>query len=680
MVAKSKTLKSYFIRIILFSSLVPFFVSVSFLWSFISKSNETITLANNQLKRSYDLEIIDSFHKVQSAVNIVAQSEELKSYFDSTIDTEIINREELYKVINFVKNSLLYKKTKWFVTSTRGKIIVSSPRELLNDNIVEDKYQQIGVYLNLLKSEIKFTIPISYKLTTDSMGVKKNLGYISLLLSINEVKSVFPNLISIESISKNLDIKDFHTKIKPDYQKESNLAFLYLYIFISFFFICVATLLGVKIFQRKFVDKILFLRARVRNEMEYLGKNELKNELDSLSQTFDLYLRYTRFLQKEIFKSSQLAAAGNVAHVIAHDVRKPFSKLRFFMDEIKKFVHIKDVQASIHDFEPFFVSSVEYIEHILSEVMDAGITKLNISQGVTLEKILIKSFQNVSLIPDGCEIIIEYNLIRNLILLVDELRVTRIIVNIISNAFEAMDYNGKIWICSKEVLLQNGQFMEICIGNNNSYISPEYIEHIFEPFFTQKKDQGTGLGLSIAQKIVSLHGGKIECRSRLNIGVEFIFTLPAKSENYHQIISELPNIIYGKKLKLNVKNIVIQNEVTRDKKFVVIIDDDPLICRSWKRSLTEIGVITFLLPEEFYIFLEGNVNFVEKIDIVVSDYYFGKNSKFTFDNFAKKLREVYKGKVFLSSDIVLNEDSLLKELNIIILEKRVYSYDELLGY
>jgi signal transduction histidine kinase len=678
MVAKSKTLKSYFIRVILLSSLIPFFVSVSLLWNFISNSNEKINLANNQLKRSYDLEIIDSFHKIQSSANIVAQSEELKSYFDSTIDTESKNHEDLYKVISLVKKSLLYKNIKWIVISTRGKVIVSIPSEILIENIIKNREQEIGVHLNLLKDVIKFIIPISYKLTADSKGVKKNLGYIILLLPISDVKNIFPDLMSIESISKNLDIKDFRTKIKIEYQKENNLAFLYLYIFISFFFICIATFWGLKIFQSKIVDKILFLRVRVRNEMEYLEKKELKNELDSLSQTFDLYLRYTRFLQREIFKSSQLAAAGNIAHVIAHDVRKPFSRLRFFMDEIKNFIHIKDVHASVKDFEPSFVTSIEYIEHILSEVMDAGITKLNISQGVGLEKILVKSFQNLSSISGECEINIEYNLASNLILLVDELRVTRIIVNIISNAFEAMGYNGKIWIHSKEVLFQDGQFIEICIGNNNSYISHEDIEHIFEPFFTQKKDQGTGLGLSIAQKIVSLHGGKIECRSSLKMGVEFIFTLPAKIEKYNQTNSELPKIIYGSKLKENIKDTFIQNGDSKDKKFVVIIDDDPLICRSWKRNLSGVGVITFLQPEEFQAFLEKNKNFINKIDIIVSDYYFGKNSKFTFDKFARELREIYNGKVFLSSDVILNEDLILKELNIILLEKRVYSYKELL--
>ena len=95
MAAKSKTLKSYFVQVLLFSSLIPFLASVFLLWTYIANSNEKINLANNQLKRSYDLEIISSFHKIQSAINIVAQSEELNAYFNSTIDTETENHENL---------------------------------------------------------------------------------------------------------------------------------------------------------------------------------------------------------------------------------------------------------------------------------------------------------------------------------------------------------------------------------------------------------------------------------------------------------------------------------------------------------------------------------------------------------------------------------------------------------
>lgn len=120
MAVHSKTLKTYFFRVLVFSLFFPFIISVSLLWNFISNTNERIKLANNQLKRTYDLEITDSFHKVQSALNIVVQSEELKSYFNSTIDSEKRNKENLIKIIQLVMRNLKYQGTKWYVINSRG--------------------------------------------------------------------------------------------------------------------------------------------------------------------------------------------------------------------------------------------------------------------------------------------------------------------------------------------------------------------------------------------------------------------------------------------------------------------------------------------------------------------------------------------------------------------------------
>ena len=344
MAVNSKTLKSYFVRILIFSLFIPLIISVTLLWTFVSNTNEKIKIANNQLKRTYDLEITDSLHKFQSILNIFAQSEELKFYFNSTIDSEIRNKDNLIKVIQLVLKDFKFQGTKWFVINSRGIVIINYPQNSIKTKLSKEFDKNIGVTLDNINNSIQFIVPISYKLSNDSNIVKKNLGYICVLIPLDEIKKVFPDLVSIDKIAKDLDIKKLQTKVKIEYQSANNILIFYLYIFISFLFVLFGTIWGFKIFQQNIVDKILSLRARVRNEMEYIEKKELKNELSSLSQTFDLYLRYTLFLQKEILKSSQLAAAGNVAHYMAHDIRKPFSKLRFFIQELKNLKDISEIK------------------------------------------------------------------------------------------------------------------------------------------------------------------------------------------------------------------------------------------------------------------------------------------------------------------------------------------------
>ncbi|APJ03265.1 sensor histidine kinase [Silvanigrella aquatica] len=112
------------------------------------------------------------------------------------------------------------------------------------------------------------------------------------------------------------------------------------------------------------------------------------------------------------------------------------------------------------------------------------------------------------------------------------LKFERVFSNIISNAIEAMNHKGFIWINSKEILINNKYFVEFCIGNNNSYISKLDLKNIFDNFYTKNKKIGTGLGLAIAKKIISENGGEIWCTSDKNqdfpLGkVEFYFTIPS---------------------------------------------------------------------------------------------------------------------------------------------------------
>ncbi|WP_186645493.1 ATP-binding protein [Fluviispira vulneris] len=673
MSSKSKTLKIYFIQAILLSALVPFIFSIWLLWTILQSSNEKIKIANDHLEQSYLLQLVDTFHKIQSAAYMVALSESLNSYFQSTIDNEYTHKKQLESVIQSARNALCYKETRWVIYGSRGKALMQIPTQ----NFYPTQMPNIGndseFSINVKRTEIEFILPLSYQLNPVSKRLKNNLGFIYITVPITEIKRQFPNLIHIYKVSSSLDIKDFKVLFKLETQKENNLYFLYVYIIIILVLLSVAIYWGVKLFQKRIVEKLLSLRARVLNEMKYTDKRKINNELDSLSITFEFYLKYTMFLQYEIRKSSQLAAVGNLAHSIAHDVRRPFSNLYFFLQELKNCNQIKQVGFLIKEFEPAFTESKNYIEHLLNEVMDAGITKLNISEKVKLEDLLFKTFLTVGNIKENKKIEIEYEFSHSFYLDIDEVRIMRVILNIISNAVEAILEQGKIWIHTEDIKVDNLDYVEISIGNSNSFIEKEYLQTIFDPFYTMNKEKGTGLGLSIAQKIIKLHGGEIECFSEFDKGVEFIFYLPANKETYNPYFSKLPKKLIGNKLK------AIQTKTNMEKSTFVLIDDDPLVGRSWKRYLGNIEFIAFSSPEEFFNHVNKTENFVKNISILVTDYYFGSKSDYDFFVFARSLRDIYFNKIFLSSDVQITDYKMLDELGIVKIDKRPHSIKELLS-
>ena len=106
---------------------------------------------------------------------------------------------------------------------------------------------------------------------------------------------------------------------------------------------------------------------------------------------------------------------------------------------------------------------------------------------------------------------------------------------------QAVDSKGSLWFKTRE----QGEFIEFCIGNSNSYIPPENLPKLFEAFFTSGKRGGTGLRLAIAQKMVTAHGGKIWCESGRCEAypqgrVEFFFTLPLAHEQINKSTAKLP--------------------------------------------------------------------------------------------------------------------------------------------
>jgi PAS domain S-box-containing protein len=91
--------------------------------------------------------------------------------------------------------------------------------------------------------------------------------------------------------------------------------------------------------------------------------------------------------------------------------------------------------------------------------------------------------------------------------------IQQLVSNIISNAIDALPFNGTLKIDSSTTKLVSNEAIKLQIEDDGPGISPENIKRIFEPFFTTKKDVGTGLGLWVCKEIAERHGGTVEAKS-----------------------------------------------------------------------------------------------------------------------------------------------------------------------
>lgn len=118
----------------------------------------------------------------------------------------------------------------------------------------------------------------------------------------------------------------------------------------------------------------------------------------------------------------------------------------------------------------------------------------------------------------------------------DAAQLYRVFQNIIMNSRQAMEDKGNIKIKIQNYIndgelkdLKKGNYVCLTITDSGPGIPKEYIDKIFDPFFTMKKE-GKGLGLSIVKNVIEKSGGKIEVESISEIGTTFRIYIPASDK------------------------------------------------------------------------------------------------------------------------------------------------------
>ena len=150
------------------------------------------------------------------------------------------------------------------------------------------------------------------------------------------------------------------------------------------------------------------------------------------------------------------------------------------------------------------------------------------------------SLKNVSLLWRNRLLFHNVQIVQNLRegltpIVVDPSQIQQVFMNMIINAAEAMNGDGRLTVTTN--LDTTDEFIEIEFSDTGIGISEENIEKIFDPFFTTKEaGHGTGLGLAISYGIVKEHNGSITVHSEVGKGTTFVISLPlfAVEENNKQ--------------------------------------------------------------------------------------------------------------------------------------------------
>jgi signal transduction histidine kinase len=246
----------------------------------------------------------------------------------------------------------------------------------------------------------------------------------------------------------------------------------------------------------------------------------LRAELEEKQRALTASIERQRCLETQALRHSRLAAMGEMAATLAHEVRNPLGAMELFAgmlaEEIADRPTARRLTAQI-------ANSIADLNHLVTNILDYTRLPEPKRTAVDLDA-LIDEVLFASTAALGPGVTIERGGTAGASCTLDRGLVTQTLVNLIRNAGEAMAGTGTLRVAVEPA----DRWVRIIVADSGPGIPAGREEAIFAPFFTTK-ERGTGLGLAVARAAVAAHGGTLAIRPRPIAdahGAVFVLTLP----------------------------------------------------------------------------------------------------------------------------------------------------------
>ncbi|HKA90557.1 MAG TPA: ATP-binding protein [Haliangiales bacterium] len=235
---------------------------------------------------------------------------------------------------------------------------------------------------------------------------------------------------------------------------------------------------------------------------------------DNLALTLE-----NRRLFGELEESRRLAALGQFAAAIAHDIRTPLTSVQLNVQMLRR-----KAQLSPDDMEHFDIALAELrrLEADVSQLLDFAKPVRLHAQPLDLREVIDEAARRMEPIYEEKRLQLRAEHGDVPPVLGDGERLRQVLTNLLDNAAQA-SAAGEIVIRTRTA---DGGRVALEVADPGEGIPPDELARIFEPFYTTRPD-GTGLGLATCAKLVRAHGGEIHVRSAPGEGATFTVLLPA---------------------------------------------------------------------------------------------------------------------------------------------------------
>ncbi len=253
------------------------------------------------------------------------------------------------------------------------------------------------------------------------------------------------------------------------------------------------------------------------------AKQELEKFTKFLEKRVDSRTRELKAAQDELIKKERLAAIGQMASVVGHEIRNPLAVINNSIYFIKTKLGTggePDVKITKHI--KIIESEIQQANGIINEILT-----YSRQRELQLEKVRLNDWleELLSVYPFPPHIQVEKHFDpANPLVEIDKTEMQQAVRNLIGNGIEVMPAPKGGTVTVRVVIPETG-WVRIDIVDAGSGIAQDVLDKIFAPFFTTKA-RGTGLGLAVVRKVVDHHKGKVDVESVVGAGTTFKLYLP----------------------------------------------------------------------------------------------------------------------------------------------------------